>query len=78
MELSELKSKWIEMRNNNKPLDIPFLYEYAIHKGMKVTPEILNVVARFYDPKLITERLDQEFELNILYDKNDNFIKRVE
>jgi hypothetical protein len=78
MELSELKSKWIGMRNNKIPLDIQFIYEYAIHKGMKVTPEIISVVAQFYPADLMTEHFDREFDLTRVYDKNNNFIKIVE
>jgi len=78
MELSELKSKWIKMRNNKIPLNIQFIHEYAIHKGMVVTPEIISVVAQFYPADLMTEHFDREFELTRLYDKNNNFIKIVE
>lgn len=78
MELSELKSKWIGMRNNKIPLDIQFIHEFAIHKGMRVTPEIISVVAQFYPADLMTEHFDREFGLTRVYDKNNNFIKIVE
>jgi hypothetical protein len=45
---------------------------------MKVTPEIISVVAQFYPADLMTEHFDREFGLTRVYDKNNNFIKIVE
>ena len=77
MELSELRSRWIELRNK-KAIDPRFIYDYAIHKSMVITFETCMMVLSFYDPNAIIDRLDHEFDLTILYDKDNNFIKVLE
>lgn len=77
MELSELKSKWIAMRNS-RSIDLGLLYDYAIHKGSKLTPHEFNVGLQFQDINAMIDTVDHELELTMVYDKNGQFIKVIE
>lgn len=73
-----MKERYIEMRNS-KILDWQFIYEYAISKGFTLGVQEFNVGAGYLnmDINFVLERLDREYELTLLFDKQGNFIKVV-
>jgi hypothetical protein len=78
MERSEIKSKWIAMRNA-KSINPQLLYDYAIHYAdSKLTPNEFSAGLQFQDINAMIDRVDHELELNILYDKSGQFIKVIE
>jgi hypothetical protein len=78
MVKDEIKSKWIAMRNA-KSINPQLLYDYAIHyRGMQVTAQEFSVGLQFQDINAMIDTVDHELELNILYDKNGQFIKVIQ
>jgi hypothetical protein len=77
MVKDEIKSKWIAMRNA-KSINPQLLYDYAIHcAGSKLTAQEFSAGLQFQDINAMIDTVDHELELNILYDKNGQFIKIV-
>jgi len=78
MVKDEIKSKWIAMRNA-KSINPRLLYDYAIHcAGSKLTAQEFSAGLQFQDINTMIDTVDHELELNILYDKNGQFIKVTE
>jgi hypothetical protein len=72
-----IKSRWIAMRNDRN-INPQLLYDYAIHcGGMNLTPEQFSSGLQFHDINAMIDKVDHELELNILYDKNGQFIKVI-
>lgn len=72
-----MKEQYIKMRNT-KQVDLNLLYTYASSKGFTGSPSDFAFVMQFADISLILNKLDQEFNLTLLEDKNKNFVKVVE
>ena len=63
---------------NDRNINPQLLYDYAIHcGGMTLTAEQFSAGLQFQDINGMIDRVDHEFELTILYDKNGQFIKVV-
>jgi len=78
MVKDEIKSKWIAMRNG-RVVNPQLLYDYAIHyRGMQLTAEEFSLGLQFQDINAMIDTVDHELELNILYDKNGQFIKVIQ
>ena len=78
MVKDEIKSKWIAMRNA-KIINPQLLYDYAIHcAGSKLTAQEFSAGLQFQDINAMIDTVDHELELNILYDKNGQFIKVIQ
>lgn len=78
MEKDEIKSKWIAMRNS-RVVNTQLLYDYAIHyRGMQLTGYEFSLGLQFQDINAMIDTVDHELELNILYDKNGQFIKVIQ
>jgi len=73
---NHMKDKYVQMRND-KVMDLNFLYEYAISKGFTLSVQEFNLGAMYLDVQSILDKLDNEFELVILFDVNGNFVKVV-
>ncbi len=73
-----MKNRYIQMRNQ-KIIDWNFLYDYVVSKGFNLGVEAFNVGAQsmFLQMAFILERIDSDFELTILNDKQGNFIKVI-
>ena len=72
-----IKSRWIAMRNGRN-INPQLLYDYAIHcAGSKLTADEFSAGLQFQDINAMIDTVDHDFELNILYDKNGQFIKVV-
>jgi|688.fasta_scaffold709631_3 hypothetical protein len=78
MVKDEIKSRWIAMRNA-KNINPQLLYDYAIHcAGSKLTAQEFSAGLQFQDINAMIDTVDHELELNILYDKNGQFIKVIQ
>ena len=78
MVKDEIKSKWIAMRNSRN-INPQLLYDYAIHcAGSKLTAQEFSAGLQFQDINAMINTVDHELELNILYDKNGQFIKVIQ
>ena len=78
MVKDEIKSRWIAMRNA-KNINPQLLYDYAIHcAGSKLTAQEFSAGLQFQDINVMIDTVDHELELNILYDKNGQFIKAIQ
>jgi hypothetical protein len=72
-----MKEKYIKMRNSNQ-LDVGLLYTLAREEGLTAAIDQFAMALSFADINEIICHLDHKFELNILYNKNGDFIKVVE
>jgi hypothetical protein len=78
MVKDEIKSRWIAMRNDRN-INPQLLYDYAIHcAGSKLTAQEFSAGLQFQDINAMINTVDHELELNILYDKNGQFIKVIQ
>jgi hypothetical protein len=78
MVKDEIKSRWIAMRNGRN-INPQLLYDYAIHcAGSKLTAQEFSAGLQFQDINVMIDTVDHELELNILYDKNGQFIKVIQ
>lgn len=79
--MSDFKDRYIYMRNK-KVVDINFFYDYAIHSGYVGTfDEFFNafkMFTTFVGINTILVSLDKKFELTIVFDCEDRFIKVVD
>jgi hypothetical protein len=69
-----MKEEYIKMRNSNQ-FDIGWFYRYYKENGGTADMSIFQMVFNLDNEVLNT--LDKKFELNVLLDKNGNFIKVV-
>lgn len=72
-----MKEQYVNMRNRNL-IDLGVLYTYAVGKGFTLSIDEFAVGLRYSDINNIFRQLDQEFNLTLLHDKNDKFIKVIE
>ena len=72
-----MKEQYINMRNN-KVIDLGVLYTYAREKGMTLSEREFQIGCNFFNFSEALENIDREFKLNVLVDKNGNFIKVTE
>jgi len=69
------REQYIDMRNSGR-LDGQLLYNYFRGKGGDLPPHIFQTALQMLgNLQGITSHLDKEFSVNILSDKNQNFIK---
>ncbi len=74
-----MKEEYIRHRNSRQ-ISIKFLYDYGRSKGMSLSFDDFSKVINFipFDADALYAKLDKEFELTLLYDKDGEFIKVVE
>lgn len=70
-----MKEQYVKMRNKNK-FDINWFYSYYLEKGGKA--EFNAFMMLFKLDNQILANIDREYGLNVLEDKDGNFIKVVE
>lgn len=75
----ENKEQYIQMRNRGK-FDINWFYRYYIEKGGKVDFNTFQHTFQliFHIDENVLGKLDKEFGLTTLHDKEGRFIKVVE
>lgn len=67
--------QYIHMRNL-KQYDLNWFYNYFIQNGGKIdSVQSFQNVFNFVNLDNILDFLDHKFELTVIYDKNNNFIK---
>lgn len=73
-----MKERYIEMRNKNI-IDWQLIYDYAVSKGFNLGAEKFNIGANYLLPRIhsILDQLDCEYELTLLVNKNNEFIKVI-
>lgn len=71
----ENKQQYIQMRNRGK-FDINWFYRYYIEKGGKLDFNTFQMV--FHIDDSVLGKLDKDFGLTTLHDKEGRFIKVVE
>ena len=73
-----MKNIYIQMRNK-KTVDWQFIYDYAVSKGYTAGVESFNLSANYLMMIMsdILDHIDREYELVLLFDKNNNFIKVI-
>lgn len=72
-----LKRAYLTMRNTQN-LDANFLYLYYKDKRGTATKGVFMQAANMYEFNSLYEKLDSEFSINILFDKNGEFVKAYE
>lgn len=74
----KLRDNYIQMRNQGI-IDLNFLYSYYRDKGGRADSNTFQQAIHLYhlDTNQLTQRLDSEFELDILLDEQGNFIKII-
>jgi hypothetical protein len=72
-----MKEAYIKMRNSNQ-LSVDLLYTLAREEGLTASSDKFAMALTFANINEIICHLDHKFELNILYNKNGDFIKVVE
>jgi hypothetical protein len=74
-----MRERYIEMRNR-RIVDWQFIYDYCVSKGFTLGVNNFNLGAQWLmvEMKSILSILDREYELTLLYDKNNNFIRVIQ
>lgn len=72
-----MREAYIKMRNSNQ-LNRDLLYALAREEGLTAAPDIFAMALTFANINEIICHLDHKFELNILCNKNGDFIKVIE
>jgi len=72
-----LKQSYIQMRNTQK-LDANFLYLYYKDKGGTFSKGQFTHAANIYDFNGLYDKLDSEFSVNIVFNKEGDFLKAFE
>jgi hypothetical protein len=72
-----MKEEYIKMRNSGV-VNWQLLYTYATEHDMTLDPQAFIQGVQFVDVNQVFDKIDYEYELTILYDKEDKFIKIVE
>jgi hypothetical protein len=72
-----MKEQYIAMRNS-RTLDLSVLYTFARERGMTLSFHEFQVGSQFLNYGEVIDHMDREFKLNILTDKDGNFIKVIE
>ena len=75
--MEDLKQRYVDMRNK-KIVDLGFFFDYAIHMGFTGDFIDFSNAFRFMDLHRLMAELDKEYNLCILFDCEDNFIKVVQ
>lgn len=70
-----MKEQYIKMRNKNQ-FDINWFYSYYLEKGGKAEFNVFMMLFKLDNQ--ILANIDREYGLNVLEDKDGNFIKVVE
>jgi hypothetical protein len=74
-----MRERYIEMRNR-RIVDWQFIYDYCVSKGFTLGVNNFNLGAQWLmvEMESILSILDREYELTLLYDKNNNFIRVIQ
>jgi len=74
-----MRERYIEMRNR-RIVDWQFVYDYCVSKGFTLGVNNFNLGAQWLmvEMESILSILDREYELTLLYDKNNNFIRVIQ
>jgi len=64
---------------NNRVVDWQFMYDYAVSKGFNLGVQSFNMGANMLLMEInnILISLDHEYDLTLLYDKDNNFIRVI-
>jgi hypothetical protein len=71
-----MRDRYIKMRNS-KIIDANFFLDYALYKGFTYGVNEFNAASMYFKIDLIIQNLDSEYNLTILFDKQDKFIKVI-
>lgn len=74
-----MRERYVEMRNR-RIVDWQFIYDYCVSKGFTLGVNNFNLGAQWLmvEMESILSILDREYELTLLYDKNNNFIRVIQ
>lgn len=74
-----MKEEYIRYRGSRQ-ISIKFLYDYGRSKGMSMSFDDFSRIINFipFDADALYAKLDKDFGLTLLYDKDGEFIKVVE
>jgi hypothetical protein len=72
-----MKEQYIKMRNNHH-IDAALLYAFAREQGFDGNTTAFMTAMQFMDINEMLGAIDRKFELTLLFDKNNKFIKVIE
>jgi hypothetical protein len=72
-----MKKEYIKMRNSGQ-VNYDLLYMIAKDKGLTLNHHEFMFGIQFLNISQVIETLDQEFELTLLYNEDNTFIKAIE
>ncbi len=72
-----MKEQYIKMRNENR-IDAAVLYTFAREQGFDGDTTTFMVAMQFMNIEEMFSAIDRKFELTLLFDKNNKFIKVIE
>jgi len=72
-----MKEQYIKMRNEHR-IDAAVLYTFAREQGFDGDTMAFMTAMQFMDINEMLGAIDRKFELTLLFDKNNNFIKVIE
>jgi hypothetical protein len=72
-----MKEQYIKMRNDHR-IDAAVLYTFAREQGFDGDPTAFMTAMQFMDINEMLGTIDRKFELTLLFDKNNKFIKVIE
>lgn len=72
-----MKEQYIKMRNSHH-IDAALLYTFAREQGFDGDATAFMTAMQFMDVNEMLGTIDRKFELTLLFDKNNKFIKVIE
>jgi hypothetical protein len=72
-----MKEQYIKMRNENR-IDAAVLYTFAREQGFDGDTTAFMMAMQFMNIEEMFSAIDRKFELTLLFDKNNKFIKVIE
>lgn len=72
-----MKEQYIKMRNENR-IDAAVLYTFARKQGFDGDTNAFMMAMQFMNIEEMFSAIDRKFELTLLFDKNNKFIKIIE
>jgi len=72
-----MKDQYIKMRNEHR-IDAAVLYTFAREQGFDGDTTAFMTAMQFMDINEMLGAIDRKFELTLLFDKNNKFIKVIE
>jgi hypothetical protein len=72
-----MKEQYIKMRNEHR-IDAALLYTFAVDAGFTGDTLAFMSAMQIWNVNEMLDTIDRKFELTLLFDKNNKFIKVVE